>query len=484
MGSKPHLKSSRRKRANVEAHGFRDRQDVREYLKGHEEIAFIRVAYPDILGELRDQMFPLIGKKSRLEVLDRFFDNGIGIDGSSVTGFREGVNESDLRFMPEARTFRPLPWAYEGKTLSFSDGSAIAGYPVWREAMIFGHILDPEGRPFGGDSRHVLKKFLEEKRGDTFTDFKVGPEFEFYFFFDKDRPTVTDTGTYHIGGSFGEIRKEVQMLFPDLGWECDHHEVGPGQHEVDLEYGDAMDMADRVALIKYALKRVAKSHGIYASFMPKPMNGEAGSGMHVHQSLWNGSNNLFSDKRARFGISRLARKYIAGLIAHGRPLAFLCNQYVNSYKRLVPNHEAPTRLVWGSQNRSAYVRVPEDGGRIELRSPDPSLNPWLGFTGMLAAGIAGVEEDLFVPNPVSENVFQTDEKAVRRAMYGNRREQYRWELPANLGEAIDAFRESEVMEYALGRHMVDALIREKTLEWESFCSHVTDYETDHYLPRL
>ncbi len=455
---------------------FRDLKDIKDYLKKHPEIKFIRMVYPDILGQMRDQSVP-VGR------VDGFFGDGVGFDGSSVTGLREGVNESDLIFRPEPETFTALPWVYEGKARMFSGDKSEPHYPLWREALVFGYVHTPDGEHFEGDVRYVLRKILDDGiQTGLFDSMMVGPELEFFLFPDDRTPKPTDVGQYHAGGLYGEVRKEVQLLFEGMNWECDHHEVARGQHELDLKYDDVMEMADRVMFMRYAIKRIAKAHGVYATFMPKPVNGENGSGMHVHQSLWKGDENLFFDAAADYNLSEIARGYIAGLVEYGPQFTLVWNQWVNSYKRLVPGYEAPTYVAWGRQNRSAYIRVPEyargknHAARVELRSPDPALNPYLGFAAMLAAGMAGIRNRLGFSEPVEDNIFEMDPEL--------RRERGITDLPADMGAALDAFENSDLAKSVLGEHICRELLRNKRHEWNEYNMMVTDYEIERYLPNL
>jgi glutamine synthetase len=454
----------------------RDLKDVKSLLKDHPEIKFIRMAYPDVLGQMRDQSVPV-------ETVEGFFEDGVGFDGSSVTGLREGVNESDLIFRPEPRTFVALPWVYEGKTKRFSGAKNEPCYPVWREAMVFGYIHAPDGEHFDGDARYVLKRVLEhEAKEGGFDRMMVGPELELFLFPDDRTPVPSDSGQYHAGGLYGEMRKEVQLLFDYMEWECDHHEVAGGQHELDLKYSDAMDMADRVMFLRYAIRRIAKSYGLHATFMPKPVNGQNGSGMHTHQSLWRAGENLFFDAKTEYNLSQMARGYIAGLMEYGPQFTLVWNQWVNSYKRLVPGYEAPTYVAWGRQNRSAYIRVPEyargknHAARAELRSPDPALNPYLGFATMLAAGMEGVRKKLPFSAPVEDNIFEMD--AALRQERGIR------DLPGDMGAALKAFEGSELARRVLGEHVWGELIRNKLHEWQEYNMMVTDYEIKRYLPNM
>jgi glutamine synthetase len=456
--------------------GCRDLKDVMSCLKEYPEIKFIRMVYPDILGQMRDQSVPV-------ERVEGFFGDGAGFDGSSVTGLREGVSESDLIFHPEAKTFVPMPWVYEGKTKTYLGKNHEPQFPTWREAIVFGYIHTPEGEHFEGDARYVLKSVLDkEKKSGFFDEMMVGTELEFFLFPDDRTPVPTDSGEYHLGGLYGELRKEVQLLFENMNWECDHHEVARGQHELDLKYTNALDMADRVMLMRYAIKRIAKSNNLYATFMPKPVNGENGSGMHVHQSLWKDGANLFFDAAADYNLSAAARGYIAGLMKYGPEFTLVWNQWVNSYKRLVPGYEAPTYVAWGRQNRSAYIRVPEysrgknHAARVELRSPDPALNPYLGFATMLAVGIEGIRSKIKFSEPVEDNIFEMN-AALRQ-------EKEISDLPGDMGVALEAFEGSEFARRVLGEHVWRELVRNKRHEWSEYNLKVTDYEIERYLPNL
>jgi len=455
---------------------FRDAQDVKSYLEDHPEIKFVRMAYPDVLGQMRDQAIPV-------ERIDGFIEDGAGFDGSSVTGLREGVSESDLIFRPDLSTFYPLPWAYEGKAKTFIGDGGEPKKPCWREATVFGYIHTPDGNHFDGDSRYVLKKIIDkEKKSGLFDTMMIGAELEFFLFPDDKTPEPTDHGLYHLGGLYGQLRKEVQLLFEDLNWECDHHEVAEGQHELDLKYAEALSTADIVMLSRYAIKRVAREHGVYATFMPKPLDTQNGSGMHTHQSLWKNGNNVFFDTKEEYSLSKTARGYIAGLLKHGPEFTLVWNQWVNSYKRLVPGYEAPTYLAWGRQNRSAYVRVPEYGrgkssaARAELRSPDPALNPYLAFAGMLAAGMEGIKKKLKFSDPIEENIFEMapDLRTGRGIM----------DLPGDMGAALDEFEHSRLAKSSLGAHVHKELIRNKRYEWSEYNRWVTDFEIRRYLPIL
>ena len=325
--------------------GFKTEKEVLEYvLNPVNRVEFVRVHFPDILGRPMDFAFPS-------EELAKAFQEGKGFDGSSVEGFVR-IEESDLVIRPDARTFRVLPWEYKG----FSENIS------WREGIMFGDILTPEGEHYEGDTRYVLKKILamaEQEYG--IDDFKVGPELEFFIFPGDKNINFSDEGGYFFSGKHGGIRKEVQLLLKKMGIasEYDHHEVAHGQHEIDLKYQSAMEMADIGMLFRYMVKKVSRMHNLYATFMPKPLNGQNGSGMHVHQSLWKGGKNIFFASKNHYHLSEAAHHYMAGLIVHAREISAVLGQWVNSYKRLIEGYEAPVYIAWGQRNRSAYIRVPE-----------------------------------------------------------------------------------------------------------------------------
>ncbi len=371
--------------------GFESEPEVLDYVQNPaNRVEFIRVVFPDILGRPMDFSLPS-------QELATAFREGKGFDGSSIEGFVR-IEESDLIIKPEARTFRLLPWEYQG----FSPDVR------WREGIMFGDILTPEGRPYEGDTRHILKKTLACAREEFgFDDFKVGPELEFFIFPSETDTSFSDRGGYFFGGRYGEMRKEIQLLLKRMGIdsEYDHHEVAHGQHEIDLRYQNAIDMADICMIFRYMVKRVARMHNLYATFMPKPINGQNGSGMHVHQSLWKAGRNVFFAEDNKYHLTDTAFAYMGGLITHARETSAVLSQWVNSYKRLIEGYEAPVYIAWGQKNRSAYIRVPqyqpgkEGATRLELRSPDPACNIYLALATMLAAGLGGYGTAWPVPIP-------------------------------------------------------------------------------------
>jgi len=456
--------------------GFKTEKEVLSYVtQSGNGIEFIRVIFPDVLGRQMDFSFPS-GE------LEKAFHEGKGFDGSSIQGFVR-IEESDLVVKPEARTFRVLPWEYRG----FSEDVR------WREGIMFGDILTPEGDIFPGDTRAVLKQTLARaKKEFGFDDFKVGPELEF-FLFPSDRDTrFSDEGGYFFSGRHGEIRKEIQLLLKKMGVESeyDHHEVAHGQHEIDLKYCSAIDMADIGMLFRYMVKKVARMHGLYATFMPKPANGQNGSGMHVHQSLWKGGKNIFFSEKGIYHLSDIAHHYMAGLMSHAREISAVLSQWVNSYKRLIEGYEAPVYIAWGQKNRSAYIRVPEYqpgkemATRIELRSPDPSCNIYLAFSAMLMAGLTGIRGGYPLPDPVEENIYEMSNSKQKKFEIRT--------LPRNLEEAVKIMEKGRLLRETFSDHIFDMLIANKRAEIEEyninvsgeFEKQVSEYEVKKYLPIL
>jgi glutamine synthetase len=457
-------------------YGFKTEKEVLDYVSNPANgIEFIRVIFPDILGRQMDFSFPS-------EELGKAFSDGKGFDGSSIQGFVR-IEESDLVIKPEARSFRVLPWEYTG----FAEGVR------WREAVMFGDILTPEGTAFAGDTRAILKRTLARaKKEFGFDDFKVGPELEF-FLFPSDRDThFSDEGGYFFSGRHGEIRKEIQLLLKKMGIESeyDHHEVAHGQHEIDLKYCSAVDMADIGMLFRYMVKKVARMHGLYATFMPKPANGQNGSGMHVHQSLWKAGKNIFFSEKGTYHLSEIAHHYMAGLMSHAREISAVLSQWVNSYKRLIEGYEAPVYIAWGQKNRSAYIRVPEYqpgkemATRIELRSPDPSCNIYLAFSAMLAAGLTGIRGGYPLPDPVEENIYEMSNAKQKKFEIRT--------LPRNLEEAVKIMEKGSLLKEIFTDHIFATFIANKRAEIEEyninvsgeFEKQVSEYEVKKYLPFL
>ncbi|RMF67044.1 MAG: glutamine synthetase, partial [Calditrichaeota bacterium] len=418
----------------------------------------------DILGFLKS--FSITFRE-----LEAALDEGAGFDGSSIEGFVR-IDESDMIAMPDPRTFQILPWRHDSE-------SAVA--------RMFCDIYTPEGEPYEGDPRRVLQRNLERASALGYT-FYVGPELEyFYFKRAKGKPETLDNGGYFDLTPLdvaSDFRKQTVTALEALGVavETSHHEVGPSQHEIDLRFTDALTMADNAMTYRLVVKEVALRNDIYATFMPKPLFGENGSGMHTHMSLFKGERNAFFDANDEHHLSDVARKFIAGLIRHAPEFTLVTNQWVNSYKRLVPGYEAPVYTTWAVRNRSDMIRVPayklgkENATRIELRSPDPACNPYLAFSVMLAAGLEGIEKDYPPVPPVERNVYQLSEEERRELNIGT--------LPEDLYEAIKTMESSELVKKALGEYVFETLLENKRLEWAEYRAQVTEWERDKYLAIL
>jgi len=448
---------------------FRDKKEVLDFLKENKIVKFVRIIFPDVLG--REMSFTIPS-----EEMKSAFEKGKGFDGSSVEGFAR-IEESDLIIVPDPKTFRILPWDYQVDGLS------------WKEAIIFGDIFTPKGEHFEGDSRYILKKTLEKTK--KFGNLFVGPELEFFIFESENDPILMDHGGYFYGGKWGEIRKASQLYLKEIGIDCEynHHEVAPSQHEIDLKFADAMTTADSIMLAKYVIKRVSRKLGLFASFMPKPITGLCGNGMHLHLSLWQKNKNLFFKNKGDF-LSDLAKKFIMGLINYGKEIQLVSNQWVNSYKRLTPGYEAPVYLAWGKRNRSVYIRVPEyqpgkeKPSRIELRSPDPACNIYLALAIIQAAGVQGIKENLKLLPPEEKDIYEMTKTEMKRKKIET--------LSKNLKEALEIFKKSKLAKETLGKHIFQKLIQNKEIEWQKYKKavgkkyekEVSPYEIKKYLPVL
>jgi glutamine synthetase len=426
-------------------------------------VKFIRLWFTDILGFLKSFAITV-------EELEGALEEGMGFDGSSIEGFAR-IDESDMVALPDPDTFQILPWQPR-------EHRAIA--------RMFCDILRPGGEPFDGDPRYILKRNLK-KAADMGYTFNVGPELEYFYFRDATGTEPLDQGGYFDmtpRDAATDMRKETVLTLEEMkiGVEYSHHEVAPSQHEIDIRYADALTMADSVMTYRLVVKEVALKYGVYATFMPKPVFGINGSGMHVHQSLFRGDKNAFFDAKDEYNLSKEARCYIAGLLKYSPEITAVCNQWVNSYKRLVPGYEAPVYVSWARRNRSDLIRVPEyrpgreKATRIEFRSPDPACNPYLAFSVMLAAGLEGIEKGYEVPDPIEENVYEMNEEERVRRGIGT--------LPASLLEAILLTEQSKLVRKALGEHVFSAFIQNKKIEWNNYRTQVTEYELKKYLPVL
>ena len=427
------------------------------------DIKFIRLWFTDVLGFLKS--FTIMPDE-----LEGALDEGMGFDGSSIEGYAR-IEESDMIAKPDPRTFTVLPWSPE-------EGVKIA--------RMFCDILTPDGAPYDGDPRWALKRTMA-KAADLGYTYYVGPELEYFYFKDATSVVPLDAGGYFDltpADVASDLRCETVLALQKMGIavEYSHHEVAASQHEIDLRYMDGLAMADAAMTYRLTVKEVAMQHGIHATFMPKPIFGENGSGMHTHQSLFKGDENAFFDADDEFYLSAVAKSYIAGILKHAREVCSVVAQWVNSYKRLVPGYEAPVYVAWARRNRSALVRVPmykpgkAKATRAEFRCPDPACNPYLAFAVMLAAGLKGIEEGYELPDPVEEDIFEMSAAA--------REERGIESLPGDLAEAIAATEKSELVRKALGDHIFEKFIENKKIEWDRYRAHVSKYEIEKYLPIL
>ncbi|MDI6692713.1 MAG: glutamine synthetase family protein [Anaerosomatales bacterium] len=422
-------------------------------------IRFIRFWFTDVLGVLKS--FAVTDSE-----LEGAFEEGMGFDGSSIDGYTR-IQESDMVAFPDASTFQLLPWR-----------SGEVGV-----ARMFCDVRKPDGSPFEGDPRYALKRMLDKAAAMGYTMY-VGPELEFFYFKNDKGTEVLDSGGYFDLTPLdvaSDLRRETVLTLEKLGIpvEYSHHEVAPSQHEIDLRYADALTMADNVMTYRLVVKEIAYQNGVYATFMPKPIEGQNGSGMHTHQSLFTKDGNAFYDPNDPQHLSKIARHYIAGLLKYAPEFCAVTNPLVNSYKRLVPGYEAPVYISWAQRNRSAMVRVPmykpgkEAATRIELRSPDPSCNPYLAFAVMLGAGLKGIEEELELMPEATNDIFEMTEDELAEAGIGT--------LPKNLGEAIERFEHSELMREVLGEHIHAFYVENKKAEWADYIKNVSKWELDRYL---
>jgi glutamine synthetase len=425
-----------------------------------EQVKFMRLQFTDILGSTKN-----------VEVPDRQFgealDGHITFDGSSIEGFVR-IEESDMYLKPDLSTFQVLPWTYAGSE---------------RVARVICDIANPDGTPFAGCPRSTLKRAIELAAQRGFA-MRAGPEAEFFLFQRRDGQATTET--HDSGGYFDltpvdlgeDVRREIVRSLEQMGFhvEAAHHEVAPGQHEVDFRHDDALLTADNVSTFRFVVKNVASRHGLHATFMPKPVFGINGSGMHTHQSLFARGKNVFYDEKAQRQLSASCLHYVGGLLKHAKAFCAVTNPLVNSYKRLVPGYEAPTAIAWSERNRSPLIRVPADRGpktRVELRMPDPSCNPYLALAVMLRAGLDGLERQLDPGPPVNKNIYKMSHRERRHLRID--------ELPGNLSEAIDELEKSALMKDTLGEHIFDHYITAKRTEWDSYIRQVSPWEIERYL---
>jgi glutamine synthetase len=439
-----------------------DNDEMKEYVlkKARDnKLKFIRLWFTDVQGILKSFSITI-------EELEGALTDGMGFDGSSIEGFSR-IEESDVIALPDPSTFQILPWSPP------EDGVA----------RMFCDILEPDGSSFEGDPRWVLKKTLK-KAADLGYTYYVGPELEYFYFKSDKDPETLDSGGYFDLTTLdvaSDLRRTTILYLESMGIgvEYSHHEVAPSQHEIDLRYSDALTMADNAMTYRMIVKEVATRNGVYATFMPKPIFGENGSGMHTHQSLFKNDKNVFFDPDDSYNLSAEAKGFIAGLLKHSKEICAITNQWVNSYKRLVPGYEAPVYISWARRNRSTMVRVPmykpgkEKSTRIEFRCPDPACNPYLAFSVMLAAGLEGIIKKYPLSDPVEENVFEWDIIKREKSNIDI--------LPDNLFEAVKYMEKSTLIKETLGEHVFNKFIENKKIEWDRYRTYVTDYELKTYL---
>jgi glutamine synthetase len=438
------------------------RRSVLERVR-EEEVQFALLWFTDLEGHLKS--FAITPGE-----LENALNDGMGFDGSSITGFN-AIEESDMVAIPDPDTFQVMPWR-PGET---------------KVCRLICDIVTPDGKPYDGDSRHVLRRALQRMADLGFDAFNVGPELEYFLFEDDKGTEPLDEGGYFAMTTLDaatELRQETVRALESMGIPIEyvHHEVGPSQHEIDMRYAPALEMADYTLTYRLIVKEIAKKAGYHATFMPKPIFGENGSGMHTHQSLFADGRNAFFDEEDEYHLSEAGKGFIAGQLRHAREISAVFAQWVNSYKRLVPGYEAPVYVAWSRRNRSALIRIPlykpgnEQATRAEIRCPDPACNPYLTFACLLQAGLEGIEKGYELPEPMERNLYHlTAEDRKERGIIS---------LPETLGEAIDELAESELARTALGPHIFDRYIELKRKEWDEYRVQLSQWELDRYLPVL
>jgi glutamine synthetase len=428
-----------------------------------EKVEYLLLWFTDVEGHLKSFAITLAELQGAL-------DDGMGFDGSSITGFN-AIEESDMVAIPDPATFQIMPQA---------DGEPRIGRMIC-------DVVKPDGEPYEGDPRYVLKRALERMRQMGFDTFNVGPELEYFLFADSTGTERLDEGGYFAMTALDaatDLRYETIKALEAVGIpiEYHHHEVAPSQHEIDMRYQSALEMADSTVTYRLIVKEVAAKHGVYATFMPKPLFGENGSGMHTHMSLFKDGRNQFFSGDEAYHLSPAGKQFIAGLLRHARELSAVFAQWVNSYKRLVPGYEAPVYVAWSQRNRSALVRIPlykpgsEQGTRAEIRCPDPACNPYLTFAALLHAGLEGIARGYELAPPMETNLYHlsSEERAERGIV----------SLPETLGEAVEEFSRSDLMRRAFGDHIFDAYVKLKRAEWDDYRVQHTQWEVDRYLSVL
>ncbi len=428
-----------------------------------QNVKFIRLQFTDIFGILKNAAIPV-------SQLEKALDNKCMFDGSSIEGFVR-IEESDMYLHPDIDTFVILPWKQ----------------PKGKVARFICDVYNSENMPFIGDPRYILKKILGKALDMGYDTFNVGPECEFFLFLtdSEGNPTLKtqdNAGYFDLGPvDLGEnARRDIVIALEDMGFEVEasHHEGAPGQHEIDFKYADALTTADSIVTFKLIVKTIAQKHGLHASFMPKPIYGINGSGMHTNVSLFKNGKNAFYDTQNPLGLSQEAYWFIGGLLKHAKSFAILTNPIVNSYKRLVPGYEAPVYIAWSAKNRSPLIRIPAVKGlntRIELRCPDPCCNPYLALAGILAAGLDGISNKIQPPPPIDANIFSLSREEKEKVNVNC--------LPIDLKEAIEEIKKSTLLREVLGEHIYQKYIEAKEEEWEDYRKQVTSWELKHYLTK-
>ena len=428
-----------------------------------DKVHFMRLQFTDIDGIIKNVEVP----ESQFQ---KALDGQIMFDGSSIEGFTR-IEESDMLLVPDLDTFQVFPWeAGQGKV-----------------CRLICDIATPDGKPFAGCPRSALKRVVAKAKTMGY-EMMAGPEAEF-FLFQRDTNGLPVPATHDTGGYFDlspidlgeEARRDITLVLESMGLEVEaaHHEVAPGQHEIDFKYGEALATADAVVTFRFVVKKVAMMHNLHATFMPKPLAGVNGSGMHVHQSLFtNDGENAFFDADEPWQLSKIGRSYIGGLLSHARAFVALTNPLVNSYKRLVPGYEAPINVAWSEKNRSPMIRVPARRGigtRCEVRVPDPSCNPYLAFAAMMASGLDGIENEIECGDPVNRNIFEMSQREKKRLKIV--------QLPASLDEALDFLEKDTLLREALGDHIFNHFIFNKRTEWADYIKEIHNWELERYLDR-
>jgi glutamine synthetase len=438
------------------------RKEVRARIE-QEGVEFVLLWFSDIEGHLKS--FAVTPSE-----IEDALDDGMGFDGSSITGFN-AIEESDMVAIPDPDTFQLMPWK-EGET---------------KVARMICDIVTPDGKPYEGDPRYVLRRALERMTSLGFDTFNVGPELEYFLFRDDKGTETLDEGGYFAMTTLdaaSDLRQETVRALESMGIPIEyvHHEVGPSQHEIDMRFAEALSMADHTVTYRLIVKEIAKKAGYHATFMPKPLFGENGSGMHTHQSLFKEGRNAFFDGDDEWNLSDAGKAFIAGQLRHAREISAVFAQWVNSYKRLVPGYEAPVYVAWSRRNRSALIRIPlykpgaEQATRAEIRCPDPACNPYLTFAALLHAGLEGIEQGYELPAPMETNLYHlTPEQRRERGIVS---------LPETLGEAIDELAQSDLARKALGPHIFDRYVELKRGEWDEYRVQLTEWELGKYLSVL